>query len=175
MTYRRDFTIGLRETRRFYLLLVLERWRKGLLGFGLAGALAGYLYSGLLTLPPYLQVLAAASGAAAAILAASAALVLSTSGKVKNEMRRSGRDSYVQETEIGPFGIRVTVEKKRAKLSFDRLVRVRETRRAFYLFIADHQAWILPKAQMEDREEECRQIREIFNTVVEKGRLKLKK
>lgn len=33
-------------------MLVLEKWRKGLLGFGLAGALAGYLYSGLLTLPP---------------------------------------------------------------------------------------------------------------------------
>ena len=44
MSYRRDFTIGLRETRRFYLMLVLEKWRKGLLGFGLAGALAGYLY-----------------------------------------------------------------------------------------------------------------------------------
>lgn len=175
MSYRRDFTIGLRETRRFYLLLVLEKWRKGLLGFGLAGALAGYLYSGLLTLPPYLQALAVASGAVAAILAAVAALVLSTSGKVKNEVRRSGRDSYVQETGIDPFGVHVTVGKNRAKMGFDKLVRVRETAGAFYLFIADNQAWILPKAQMEDREEECRQIREIFNTVVEKGRLKLKK
>ena len=172
MSYRRDFTIGLRETRRFYLMLVLEKWRKGLLGFGLAGALAGYLYSSLLTLPPYLQVLAAASGAAAAILAA---VVLSTSGRVKNEMRRSGRDSYVQETEIDGFGVHVTVGKNRAKMGFDKLVRVRETAGAFYLFIADSQAWILPKNQMEDRDEECRQIRRIFHTVVEKGRLKLKK
>ena len=156
-------------------MLVLEKWRKGLLGFGLAGALAGYLYSGLLTRPPYLQVLAAASGAAAAILAAVAALVLSTSGRVKNEVRRSGRDSYVQETEIDGFGVHVTVGKNRAKMGFDKLVRVRETAGAFYLFIADNQAWILPKAQMEDRDEECRQIRRIFHTVVEKGRLKLKK
>lgn len=175
MSYRRDFTIGLRETRRFYLMLVLEKWRKGLLGFGLAGALAGCLYSGLLTLPPYLQVLAAASGAAAAILAAVAALVLSTSGRVKNEVRRSGRDSYVQETEIDGFGVHVTVGKNRAKMGFDKLVRVRETAGAFYLFIADSQAWILPKNQMEDRDEECRQIRGIFHTVVEKGRLRLKK
>lgn len=156
-------------------MLVLEKWRKGLLGFGLAGALAGYLYSSLLTLPPYLQALAAASGAAAAILAAVAALVLSTSGRVKNEVRRSGRDSYVQETEIDGFGVHVTVGKNRAKMGFDKLVRVRETAGAFYLFIADNQAWILPKAQMEDRDEECRQIRGIFHTVVEKGRLKLKK
>ena len=156
-------------------MLVLEKWRKGLLGFGLAGALASCLYSGLLTLPPYLQVLAAASGAAAAILAAVAALVLSTSGRVKNEVRRSGRDSYVQETEIDGFGVHVTVGKNRAKMGFDKLVRVRETAGAFYLFIADNQAWILPKAQMEDRDEECRQIRRIFHTVVEKGRLRLKK
>ena len=104
-----------------------------------------------------------------------AALVLSTSGRVKNEVRRSGRDSYVQETEIDGFGVHVTVGKNRSKMGFDKLVRVRETAGAFYLFIADNQAWILPKAQMEDRDEECRQIRGIFHTVVEKGRLKLKK
>ena len=69
----------------------------------------------------------------------------------------------------------MTVGKNRAKMGFDKLVRVRETAGAFYLFIADNQAWILPKAQMEDRDEECRQIRRIFHTVVEKGRLKLKK
>lgn len=98
-----------------------------------------------------------------------AALILSTSGRVKNEMRRSGRDSYVQETEIDGFGVHVTVGKNRAKMGFDKLVRVRETAGAFYLFIADNQAWILPKAQMEDRDEECRQIWRIFHTVVEKA------
>ena len=175
MSYRRDFTIGLGETRRFYLMLTLGKWKRGLLGFGLAGALTGYLYAGLLALPPYLQAMAILAGALAAALAAALALVLSTSGKVKNEARRSGRDSYVQETEIDGFGVHVTVGKNRAKMSFDKLVRVRETAGAFYLFISDNQAWILPKAQMEDREEECRQIRRIFSAVVEKGRLRLKK
>ena len=37
MTYRRDFTIGLRETQDFYLMLALGRWWKGILGFGAAG------------------------------------------------------------------------------------------------------------------------------------------
>lgn len=175
MSYRRDFTIGLRETRGFYLMLALEKWRKGVLGFGLAGALAGYMYAGLLAPSPSLQALAVLAGALIGMLAVVLALVLSTSGRVKSELRRSGRDSYVQETEIDGFGVRVAVGKTRAKMGFDKLVRVRETAGAFYLFIADNQAWILPKAQMEDREEECRRIREIFRTVVEKGRLKLKK
>ena len=49
MSYRRDFTIGLRETRRFYLMLVLEKWRKGLLGFGL-GRLSAFERPGKLGL-----------------------------------------------------------------------------------------------------------------------------
>ena len=52
--------------------------------------------------------------------------------------------------DISGLGIRVTVGKDRARLSFDKLMKVRETRRAFYLFLSANQAWILPKAQMED-------------------------
>lgn len=175
MSYRRDFTIGLRETRGFYLMLVLEKWKKGILGFGLAGALAAYMYTAALSLSLPVGILVALGGAGAGMLAAALALVISTSARVRGEMNRSGRESYVQETEIDGFGVRVTVGKNRAKMGFDKLVRVRETGRAFYLFIADNQAWILPKSQMEDREAECRQIREILGTVIERGRLKLKK
>ena len=173
MSYRRNFTIGLRETRSFYLTLVLGSWKKGILGFGLVGALAGFLY--LPQASPALQVLAVLGGAAAGMGLVTLWLVVSTCAKVRSQLRRSGRESYVQETEIDGFGVHVTVGKNRAKMSFDKLVRVRETAGAFYLFISDNQAWILPKAQMEDREEECRQIRRIFSAVVEKGRLRLKK
>ena len=34
MPYRRDFTIGVRETQDFYISLTLKHWWKGLLGFG---------------------------------------------------------------------------------------------------------------------------------------------
>ena len=44
MSYRRNFTIGRRETRNFYLTLVLGSWRKGIAGFGAVGALAALLY-----------------------------------------------------------------------------------------------------------------------------------
>ena len=177
MSYRRDFTIGLRETQQFQLMLVLDKWRGGILGFGAVGALVAWMYLMLPEPLPPLPVRLGLAAAAAVLTAAAAALALAvtTLSRVRSQVRRSGRTSYVQETEIDGFGVRVTVGKDRARLGFDRLVRVRETRRAFYLFIAEHQAGLLPKAQMEDREAECRAVREIFCKVVERSRLRLRK
>ncbi|MCI8302179.1 MAG: YcxB family protein [Oscillospiraceae bacterium] len=166
-----DFTIGLRETRDLYLLLMREKWRGGILGFGAAGALTAVLYTGELGLSPPLRAAAVLAGAGLVMLLAWAALTLSTAARVRGQLRRSGRESYVQQTRIDGFGVHVTVGKDQARLGFDKLARVRETRRAFYLFIAGSQAWILPKGQME--EGDCARIRELFRSVIERGRLKL--
>ena len=177
MRYERDFTIGLRETQAFHVLLTLERWWKGLLGFGAAGALAAYLYIGMLfsdlILPGQIAIIAAAAVVTALLVALG--MVLSTRRRVRVQLRRSGKERYVQQTAIDAFGVHVTVGKDRAKLGFDKLRRVQETRGAFYLFLSDSQAWSLPKAQMEDRAAECAQLRQIFRTVIERGRLRLRK
>lgn len=172
MSYQRDFTIGLRETQDFYLSLVLGRWRKGIAGFALVGALAALLYTlnAAFSLPARAAVVAAGALAGAGITAA--VLVVSTLTRVREQVRRSGRESYVQETEINGFGVHVAVGKDKARMEFMDLLRVQETRRAFYLFLSENQAWILPKAQMEEGEPE--QLRRIFSTVIEKGKLKLK-
>lgn len=175
MHYHRDFTIGLRETLGFYLTLVLGNWRKGILGFGAVGALAALMYMTGTELPPAARAALTAAGAAAGAALAALCLTVSTCVRVRAQVRRSGRESYVQQTEIDGFGVHVTVGKDRAKLSFDRLVRVQETRGAFYLYLSANQAWILPKAQMEDRGEECAQLRQIFQTVLERRKLKLRK
>ena len=101
-----------------------------------------------------------------------AVVSLSTLGKVREQVRRSGRERYVQETEINGFGVHVTVGKDRAKMDFMDLLRVQETRRAFYLFLSANQAWILPKAQME--EGDCARLRGLFSAVIEKGKLNIK-
>lgn len=173
MSDRRNFTIGRRETRNFYLTLVLGSWRKGIAGFGAVGALAALLYMPELPLP--LRGLLLLAGAAAGMGLSTLFLAVSTCLRVRAQLRRSGRERYVQETEIDGFGVRVTVGKDRAKLGFDKLRRIQETRGAFYLFLSDSQAWILPKAQMEDRAAECAQLRQIFRTVIERGRLRLRK
>ena len=172
--YHRDFTIDLKETQAFYLMLVMGRWRKGLLGFAVVGALAAVMYTAGTALIPPVKAALIAGGALAAVLISAVVLLVSTRRKVKNQVRRSGRESYVQETEINGFGIHVTVGDKKAQLAFENLLRVRETGRAFYLFLSDSQAWILPKAQMEDRQAETEQLRTIFRTVVERGKLRLK-
>ncbi len=175
MSYRRDFTIGPREAAGLYQMLALEKWRRGTLGFGLAGALAAWMYMTRLSLSPLVQALTAAGTALAVMAFFTLALVLRVQWEVRAQARRSGKESYVQETEIDGFGVRVTVGKDRARLTFEKLVRVRETRRAFYLFLSQTQAWILPKAQMENPAAECRELRQIFQTVMERGRLQLKK
>ena len=174
MSYRRDFTIGPREAAGLYQMLALEKWRRGTLGFGLAGALAAWMYMTRLSLSPLVQALTAAGTALAVMAFFTLALVLRVQWEVRAQARRSGKESYVQETEISGLGIRVTVGQDRAKLDFDRLQEVRETRGAFYLFLAPGQAWILPKAQMTDVSGECAALREIFRTVVPSRRLKLR-
>ena len=137
MRYERDFTIGLRETQAFHVLLTLERWWKGLLGFGAAGALAAYLYIGMLfsdlILPGQIAIIAAAAVVTALLVALG--MVLSTRRRVRVQLRRSGKERYVQQTAIDAFGVHVTVGKDRAKLGFDKLVRIWETRGAFYILI----------------------------------------
>lgn len=174
MSYRRDFTIGLRETQDFYAALTMARWRKGLAGFAAVGALAALLYT--LRTALSLPVKAALAAAGAVLAAAITALILlvSTRQRVKEQVRRSGRESYVQATEINGFGIHVTAGKDRARLAFENLLRVQETGKAFYLFLSDSQAWILPKKQMEDPEAESEQLRTIFRTVIEGRKLRLR-
>lgn len=174
MPYRRDFTIGVRETQDFYISLTLKHWWKGLLGFGGVGALAAVMYMMRTALPMPLRAALTVGAALAAAGMAALVLVVSTRQKVKAQIRRSGRESYIQETEINGFGVHVTVGKKKARLAFENLLRVRETRKAFYLFLSEQQAWILPKRQMEDAQAESEQLRTIFRTVVERKRLELK-
>ena len=177
MHYKRDFVISLKETRAFYLDLALRSWLKGFWGFGLAGALTAWLYLGrffpaenvalrvLISVVTGLVVVAAATGAMAVV----------TTLRVRRDFRRSGRDHYIQHTEIDGFGVRVTAQGRQAKVGFDKLLLVRETGGAFYLHLTPNQAWILPKGQMEDRAEECAQLRGLFSAVIPSRQLKIKK
>ena len=177
MGYKRDFTIGMGETQAFYLYLVLSSWWKGILAFGLVGGLVGWMYQSWITkswpgaegLPLPLLLAAATMGVAALIL------ILSTRSKVRTQVRKSGRETYIQRLEIDGFGVHASVGKDQAKVNFDQLYRVQETGRAFYIFLSANQAWLLPKAQMENAETESAQLREIFRAVVPSKQLKLKK
>lgn len=168
-----DFKITVREAAGLCRLLALEKWWKGMLGFGAAGALASWMYT-LGRCEAWVQAGAALLAAAGVMLGFFAGLMVWTGAAVRRQARKTGRTEYVQETEIDGFGVRVCVGKDRAKLGFDRLARVVETRSAFYLFLSATQAWILPKAQMDNCAQTCRELRELFRKVIERGRLRLK-
>ena len=177
MRYSRDFTITRRDTEKLYQMLVLRRWSKGILGFAVVGALVIKLYmdwlgfesgtAGTLT--------AMVLGGILTAVFITAGVLLRTKANVAKLMRKKGRESYVQETRIDGFGVHVSVNGESAKLGFDKLKFVRETKDAFYLFVTDNDAWIMPKSQMENADEECRTIREIFGKVVAPSRRKLGK
>ena len=108
MSFHWEFTIGARETQRFYRMLALEKWGKGIAGFGLVGALTAWMYTVGGSMSPAVRALAVLGGAAAAMALLTVWLVGYTALKVQGQMRSSGRESYIQETDIDGFGIRVT-------------------------------------------------------------------
>ena len=177
MRYSRDFTITRLDTQRFYQMLVLRRWRKGILGFAVVGALVGKLYLDWLgfTLGGVEMVFFLVLAGVLTSLLITLGMVIRTRSNVSKMMRKKGRESYVQQTRIDGFGVHVTVEQDNAKLRFEEICRVEETSDAFYIFLTEQDAWILPKSQMEDTEAECRAVREIFSRVVAPKRLKLQK
>lgn len=175
MNYVRDFTIGKRETLDFYLTQELSRWWKGILAFGAVGAVAALAYTSQKNYQPI--IIAAAALGSMAVFAALCALwrIVGIHIQVGGRIRRSGKGSYVQHVEIDGFGVHVTVEKNKARVPFEKLLRVRETGKAFYIYLAEGQAWILPKKQMGDPAGESRALRETFRRVIPSGQLKIRK
>ena len=60
-------------------------------------------------------------------------------------------------------------------MAFEKIREIRETKRAVYIYMTENDAWILPKAQMEDPAAEAAKLREIFGMVIESQRLHLRK
>ena len=177
MRYIRDFTITRKDTLRFYRILALRRWSKGILAFSVIGALVAKLYLDWLGFSLGTAGTALVMALCGILTAALITLgtILRTNGSVTAAMRRKGLKSYVQQTRIDGFGIHVTVGKETTRQGFDKILRVQETASAFYIYLTENDAWLLPKDQMEDKEAEIRTIREIFSKVVAPSRLKLKK
>jgi len=102
-------------------------------------------------------------------------MVITNRIQTKRHLKRMGKDAYQQKVLIDAFGVHVVADGKKSKVGFDKLMEVRESRWAFYIHLSPAHVWILPKDQMEDVEAESREIREIFDRVIESRRLKFLK
>ena len=175
MEYHRTFLIGEGEAMDFYLYQAARRKLLGALGFGVVGLLVCYLYTA--------ERVESAASFAVAMLTSFAAVIgailigyyFTIRSKVRAAVRRRGKDRYPQEILINGFGLRAVANEREVKVPFDRIRDVRETKKAFYLYMTENDAWLLPKSQMEDPEGESAAIWRIFDLVIESGRLHIQK
>ena len=173
MEFHQTFTIGKRESTRFYFYQVLRARLVGSLGFGLVAALVFYLYAS-----PYLSPIALGVTLVIVFFTMLAAISLgywlAIGGKLKKAAAKNGFSAYDQEILINGFGVRVKAAGRESKVGFDKLHAVRETGKDFYLYLSDQDAWILPKSQMAGGAADCAALRELFAKVIPSSRLHLK-
>ena len=172
--YTKTFVIGRQEQKDYYRTMVAQNWWKSVLTASVAGAVVAWFYLSWVgdefsTLEKALTMVATSLLTA---LVSGGVLVMNTHRHVDKQIRRNGKESYEQLVEITGFGVRVVADGREGKLSFEKLHRVQETKKAFYIHVSNTHAWILPKEQMADMAAESRQLRELFGTVVESRRLK---
>ena len=176
MRYERAFQIGDREMVRFHFGQSLREKLPGMLGLSVAGGLIIYLY--LTRMGIAISVPQTALWMFFGFLLVFAILLLilyvPVVRHVRAGLRKLGTSSYEQAVTIDGFGVHVTAHGKEAKLPFDKIRLVRETKQDFYIYVTDTQAWLLPKDQMENQQEEGKTIRKLFTTVLESRRLKLR-
>ncbi|MEG1578963.1 MAG: YcxB family protein [Oscillospiraceae bacterium] len=84
------------------------------------------------------------------------------------------RVAFQQDILINALGVTCTTEEETDHVGFDALT-VEECKEAFYIFIAQQSAWIVPKNQLKNGVEDEALIRKIFTTMTEKEHLNLRK
>ena len=169
MEYQSTFSITRQETLRFTMYQMRRTYLKMILVFGVLGAITCWFTVGEYRSEP----LYVAAAMALTFLVVVLASLLGHALIARLRVRRV--QSYQQEIKITPTGIRVRSQGRERRSSFDKLLDIRETRHAFYLYTDPNNAWIIPKAQMKDREVECAQLRRIFDAIGESARLHLRK
>lgn len=177
INYQRSFTIRTKDLQYFRQDVMLEKWRALIYLCGVFGALVAWGY--LRWTEQQMGTLGEVITSAFAGLASLEVLVLGmffvNDHRVRKAVRRMGKSSYSQSVEIDGFGVHAVVDGKREKAGFDKLVRVKESARAFYIFYSGEEAWLLPKEQMADMKAESAQLREIFRALLASSQLKLMK
>ena len=177
MKYEREFTIRANDVVRFQQGLMLRGSGLRIVGIAIMGVVIAWLYVQWLNIEatPMEMALWMSFTTAVTMVVVFLSMVITNRKQTKKHLERMGKDSYQQKVLIDVFGIHVIADGNKSRLGFEKVMEVRENRHAFYIYLNPIQAWILPKDQMEDVEGESRQIREIFDQVIESRRLKFQK
>lgn len=172
--FSHTFTIGKKENLRYNFFLMQKK-------LVATGALVFVVIAGMIGLIRFAQ----GAGVWAAVLNALLMAVVGTLVLVAiNIVTAIVRiNSYYKTRKLSDFtvafttdksGIHAASERGDSDLPWNRIVEVRETRHAFYVFITEAHANVLPKDQFTDAAE-IALFRSLLETNVEKTRLKLKR
>ena len=154
------YSMRKRLTTTSILVFVIIGAMVGFLRYGQGYGLAASLTNGLLT---------ALIGTAALVAVTLTATVL----KVNSYYRQKKLTDFTVTFTADQTGIHAVSNRGNADLDWNRIVAVHETRNAFYIFITDSYANVMPKDQSTDAKA-FEALRKLLVQHVDKSRLKLK-
>ncbi len=173
MHFTNHFTITKKDNTRYNFYIM----RKKLISTAI---IVFVIIAGTLALMRYAQGLAIQSAIANALLMAVFGTLLLLAVNVVTTLMRI--NSFYKQKKLVDFSVDFTVDKDgihamsdrgNSDLPWNRVVSIQETRNAFYIFISDTHANVMPKDQISS-EAEIANLRSLFSKNLDKPRLKLK-
>lgn len=177
MEFTGTFTIGKKEVSLFTRRVQLSQKKLMLFILTALGMVCGNFVLRMLSPGPgfMAQVGCSLLGGAGAFALFYGMIVYSIAKGCNSEYVAGRRWTYTQTLTINPLGVTcVTDEGKESHADFDELL-VEECPEAFYIFVSEESAWILPKKQLSGGEAEEEHIRGIFKKMAEPERLNLRR
>ncbi len=173
--FRATFQLSEKDAVDFHIYQAIRTRFAGVLGFGILGLIICYIYGGVIidngVLLAGAMVVSFALAAAVTVLG----MYFSILGKVRRS-RKQDRDADADQTIIiNGYGVRTESGGREVRIGFEKLKSVRETRKAFYMYLGKDRAWILPKSAMQNEEKDSEYLRQIFNMVIPSKQLKFMK
>ena len=95
--------------------------------------------------------------------------------RVNQSYKQKKAYDFHQDILIDAEGVHASSERGGALLKWEKIEQIRESGRAFYLFLSKAQAYVLPKGQLADKEQDAACIRSLFREHVDAAKLKIKK
>ena len=82
---------------------------------------------------------------------------------------------FTQDILIDAEGVHAASERGSALLKWEKIEQIRESGRAFYLFLSKAQAYVLPKDQLKDKEKDAALIRSLVREHLDGAKLKIRR
>lgn len=173
--FRATFRIGEKDAVAFYIYQAIRTRFAGVLGFGILGLVICGIYGSAIIESKVLLIGAMIISFAVAAAVTMLGMYYSILGKVRRSRKHDPNADAEQTIIINGYGIRTESGDNEVRIGFDKVKSVRETGKAFYIYIGKEKAWILPKTALRDAEKDCVRLRELFDMVIPSAQLKLKK